>query len=82
MYELRHYGAAFMLNELELEAELVAWVLGHTSKTGVDLVLRVYGHPDEKRWHSRVMAAFDRYEERQQAVRDETAGAPRLRVVE
>lgn len=82
LYELRHFGASFMLNELELPAELVAWVLGHSGKTGVDLVLRLYGHPQEERWHARVLAAFDLHEERQQAARDEAAGVLRLRAVE
>ena len=81
LYELRHRGASFMLNDLELPAELVAWALGHTGQTGVDLVIRLYGHPDEDRWHRRVMNAFEAHEERQQAERDKAAGVPRLRVV-
>jgi integrase len=82
LYELRHYGASFCLNVLELPAELVAYMLGHTGQTGVDLVLRCYGHPDHKRWAARIQKAYAKYEDSQRQAAAEAAGAPRLRAVE
>ena len=45
--ELRHLGASYMLNELEL----VPWVIaGHCATlTGGRLVLELYGHPDRNK---------------------------------
>jgi hypothetical protein len=28
--------------------------LGHSAQTGIDLVMRLYGHPDEKRFDARI----------------------------
>jgi hypothetical protein len=46
VYELRHFGASYMLNELELEPWVIAEQLRHTD--GGRLVLELYGHPDRK----------------------------------
>lgn len=82
-YEVtRHYCGAYLLNVLELDAHLVAHQLGHTGQTGVDLVLRLYGHPDEHRFNARINDAWRRHEQRRQAERDAEAGVPRLRAVE
>ncbi|MEJ7655753.1 MAG: tyrosine-type recombinase/integrase [Thermoleophilaceae bacterium] len=56
-YELRHSCASWMLNDLGLPAETVAHQLGHTGKTGSDLVLRLYGHPESSRYNKQAAAA-------------------------
>jgi integrase len=43
LYELRHFCASYMLNDLDLHAEDVPAQLGHTD--GGVLVQRLYGHP-------------------------------------
>lgn len=64
-YEVtRHFGASYLVNVLELPPELVAFQLGHTGQTGVDLVLRLYGHPDHKRWRARMMTSWRELETR------------------
>lgn len=42
-YELRHFGASYMLNVLKLEPWVIAEQLRH--KDGGALVLKLYGHP-------------------------------------
>lgn len=42
-YELRHFGASYMLNELEIEPWVIAQQLRH--KDGGALVIELYGHP-------------------------------------
>jgi integrase len=55
-YELRHYGASYMLNVLEIEPWVIAEQLRH--KDGGKLVLRLYGHPDRRRAIDRIRRAF------------------------
>jgi integrase len=45
-YELRHFGASYMLNVLALEPWVIAEQLRHSD--GGALVLELYGHPDRK----------------------------------
>lgn len=45
-YELRHFGASYMLNELKIEPWLIAEQLRH--KDGGALVIKLYGHPTSK----------------------------------
>ena len=43
-YELRHFGASYMLNVLGLEPWVIAEQLRHTD--GGALVVELYGHPE------------------------------------
>lgn len=55
-YELRHFGASYMLNDLELEPWIIAQQLRH-SDDGT-LVLKLYGHPDRGKAIDRIRRAF------------------------
>jgi len=55
-YELRHFGASYMLNELELEPWVIAEQLRHTD--GGRLVLELYGHPDRNKAIDRMRRAY------------------------
>lgn len=54
-YELRHFCAAWLFNDLELPAQDVAHQLGHTD--GGALVQRLYGHPSERLARERIKSA-------------------------
>jgi integrase len=56
VYELRHFGASYMLNELELEPWVIAEQLRHTD--GGRLVLELYGHPDSHKAIDRIRRAY------------------------
>lgn len=56
LYELRHLGASYMLNDLELEPWVVAEQLRHTD--GGRLVLELYGHPSRTGALDRIRRAF------------------------
>ncbi|HZV74543.1 MAG TPA: hypothetical protein VFF79_12570 [Conexibacter sp.] len=43
-YELRHFGASYMLNVLEIEPWVIARQLRHSD---TDLIIELYGHPEE-----------------------------------
>jgi integrase len=53
----RHFAGAFMVNELELDSEDVAFALGH--EDGGELVRKLYGHRDRARALDRVQAAYE-----------------------
>lgn len=55
LYELRHFCASWLLNDLELPAQDVAHQLGHTD--GGALVQRLYGHPSERLARERIKRA-------------------------
>lgn len=55
LYDLRHFCASWLLNDLGLPAQDVAHQLGHTD--GGSLVLRLYGHPSEKLARERIKRA-------------------------
>jgi integrase len=55
-YELRHFGASYMLNVLEIEPWVIAEQLRH--KDGGRLVIKLYGHPDRKLAIDRIRRAF------------------------
>jgi integrase len=55
-YELRHFGASYMLNELELEPWIIAQQLRHGD--GGRLVLQLYGHPDRVKAIERIRRAY------------------------
>jgi integrase len=55
-YELRHFGASHMLNELQLEPWIIAEQLRHTD--GGALVVKLYGHPDRKKTIDRIRRAY------------------------
>jgi integrase len=55
LYELRHFCASWLLNDLELPAQDVAHQLGHTD--GGPLVQRLYGHPSERLARDRIKRA-------------------------
>lgn len=55
-YELRHFGAAYMLNVLELEPWVIAQQLRQSD--GGALVLKLYGHPDRRVAIERLRRAF------------------------
>ena len=55
-YELRHFGASYMLNELEIEPWVIAEQLRH--KDGGKLLLKLYGHPDKRKAIERIRRAF------------------------
>lgn len=54
-YELRHFCASWLFNDLELPAQDVAHQLGHTD--GGALVQRLYGHPSERLARERIKRA-------------------------
>jgi integrase len=54
-YDLRHFCAAWLFNDLELPAQDVAHQLGHTD--GGALVQRLYGHPSERLARERIKRA-------------------------
>jgi integrase len=56
LYELRHFGASYMLNDLELEPWVIAEQLRHGD--GGRLVLELYGHPDRNRAIERIRRAY------------------------
>ena len=55
-YELRHFGASYMLNDLELEPWIIAEQLRHGD--GGALVLQLYGHPDRRKAIDRIRRAY------------------------
>lgn len=55
-YELRHFGASYMLNVLEIEPWVIAEQLRHSD--GGALVLELYGHPDRREAIRRIRRAF------------------------
>jgi integrase len=55
-YELRHFGASYMLNVLELEPWIIAQQLRHTD--GGALVTKLYGHPERRVAIERMRRAF------------------------
>jgi integrase len=55
-YELRHFGASYMLNVLELEPWVIAEQLRHSD--GGALVLELYGHPDRMEAIRRIRRAY------------------------
>lgn len=55
-YELRHFGASHMLNELELEPWVIAEQLRHSD--GGKLVIELYGHPDRRKAIDRIRRAY------------------------
>jgi hypothetical protein len=55
-YELRHFGASYMLNELELEPWVIAEQLRHSD--GGRLVIELYGHPDHDNANERIRRAY------------------------
>ena len=54
-YELRHFCASWLFNDLQLPAQDVAHQLGHTD--GGALVQRLYGHPSERLARERIKRA-------------------------
>jgi integrase len=54
-YELRHFCASWLFNDLELPAQDVAHQLGHSD--GGALVQRLYGHPSERLARERIKKA-------------------------
>jgi integrase len=55
-YELRHFGASHMLNDLELEPWIIAEQLRHDD--GGALVVKLYGHPDRLKAIDRIRRAY------------------------
>lgn len=55
-YELRHFCAAYMLNELEIEPWIIAKQMRHADNG--KLVVQLYGHPDRKRALGRIRLAY------------------------
>jgi len=55
-YELRHFGASYMLNVLALEPWVIAERLRHSD--GGALVLELYGHPDRTEAIRRIRRAY------------------------
>jgi len=55
-YELRRFGASYMLNELGLEPWVVAEQLRHSD--GGTLVVKLYGHPSRDEAISRIRRAY------------------------
>jgi integrase len=55
-YELRHFGASYMLNVLELEPWVIAEQLRHSD--GGALVVELYGHPERMEAIRRMRRAF------------------------
>ncbi|MDQ3629982.1 MAG: hypothetical protein M3417_01640 [Actinomycetota bacterium] len=57
LYELRHFCASWLFNDLELPAQDVAHQLGHTDGDGGALVQRLYGRPSERLARERIKRA-------------------------
>jgi hypothetical protein len=55
-YELRHFGASHMLNDLEIEPWVIAEQLRHSD--GGRLVIELYGHPDRRKALDRIRRAY------------------------
>jgi hypothetical protein len=55
-HELRHFGASYMLNVLELEPWVIAQQLRQSD--GGALVLKLYGHPERRVAIDRLRRAF------------------------
>ncbi|HKO27402.1 MAG TPA: hypothetical protein VJU80_08090 [Solirubrobacteraceae bacterium] len=55
-YELRHFGASYMLNQLEVEPWVIAEQLRHSD--GGALVVELYGHPDRRVAIDRIRRAY------------------------
>jgi integrase len=55
-YELRHFGASFMLNDLGIEPWVIAKQLRHTDDGA--LVVKLYGHPTRTAAIDRMRRAF------------------------
>jgi integrase len=55
-HELRHFGASYMLNVLELEPWVIAEQLRHSD--GGKLVIELYGHPDRRKAIDRIRRAY------------------------
>ena len=55
-YELRHFGASYMLNDLALEPWVVVEQLRHSD--GGVLVVRLYGHPSRREAIKRIRRAY------------------------
>jgi integrase len=56
LYEMRHFCASYLLNDLKLPAQDVAHQLGHTD--GGVLVMKLYGHASESLARHRIHRAF------------------------
>ena len=56
VYELRHFGASYMLNVLAVEPWVIAEQLRHSA--GGALVLELYGHPDRQEAIRRIRDAY------------------------
>lgn len=57
----RHYAGWFMVNELEMDSEDVAFQLGHEDNG--KLVRELYGHRERQRGLRRIAAAFDAHDQ-------------------
>jgi integrase len=55
-YELRHFGASYMLNVLGLEPWVIAQQLRHSD--GGSLVVELYGHPERAEAIKRIRRAY------------------------
>jgi integrase len=55
-YELRHFGASYMLNVLGLEPWVIAEQLRHSD--GGALVVELYGHPERQEAINRIRRAY------------------------
>src|SRR3954466_813189 len=55
-YELRHFGASYMLNELELEPWVIAEQLRHSDDG--NLVVKLYGHASRDKAIERMRRAY------------------------
>lgn len=55
-HELRHFGASYMLNRLNIEPWVIAEQLRHTD--GGNLVVRLYGHPERSEAIDRIRGAY------------------------
>jgi integrase len=55
-YELRHFGASYMLNALGLEPWVIAQQLRHSD--GGSLVVELYGHPERAEAIKRIRRAY------------------------
>jgi integrase len=55
-YELRHFGASYMLNELEIEPWVIAEQLRHSD--GGTLVVKLYGHPSRAKAIERMRRGY------------------------
>lgn len=55
-YELRHFGASHMLNDLKIEAWVIAKQLRHSDEG--QLVIKLYGHPSREDAIDQVRSAY------------------------